>query len=70
VRLLAAHPEGLTSRELARKLYGPAGKRVTVRAEMSRLRRVLGPILARNPYRLDAEVSASPPGATPLQPPH
>jgi len=24
---------------------------------MSRLRRVLGPVLARNPYRLDAEIS-------------
>ena len=57
VALLAAHPEGLTSRELAHELYGPGGKRVTVRAEMSRLRRVLGPVLARNPYRLDAEIS-------------
>jgi hypothetical protein len=60
VALLAAHPEGLTSRELARELYGPDGRRVTVRAEMSRLRRLLGPILARNPYRLAAEVSADP----------
>jgi transcriptional regulator of acetoin/glycerol metabolism len=57
VALLAAHPEGLTSRELAHELYGPGGKRVTVRAEMSRLRRVLGPVLERNPYRLDAEIS-------------
>jgi hypothetical protein len=58
VALLVAHPEGLTSRELARGLYGPGGKQVTVRAEMSRLRRVLGPVLARDPYRLDADVSA------------
>ena len=57
VALLAAHPVGLTSRELAHELYGPGGKRVTVRAEMSRLRRVLGPVLERNPYRLDAEIS-------------
>jgi hypothetical protein len=57
VALLAAHPEGLTSRDLAHELYGPGGKRVTVRAEMSRLRRVLGPVLERNPYRLDAEIS-------------
>ncbi|MGH2964653.1 MAG: GAF domain-containing protein [Solirubrobacterales bacterium] len=60
VVLLAAHPEGLTSRELARELYGPGGKRVTVRAEMSRLRRLLGLILARSPYRLAAVVSADP----------
>src|SRR5262249_7560447 len=55
VALLIAHPEGLTSRELARELYGPGGKRVTVRAEMSRLRRVLGPVMAPNPYRLDPQ---------------
>jgi hypothetical protein len=60
VALLASRPEGLTSRELARELFGPDGKRVTVRAEMSRLRRVLGPALARAPYRLDADVSADP----------
>jgi len=75
VALLAAHPQGLSSRELARKLYGPGGKRGTVRAEMSRLRAQLGPVLARNPYRLDADVSADPAladqlvSATPLQPP-
>jgi hypothetical protein len=75
VALLAAHPQGLSSRELARELYGPGGKRGTVRAEMSRLRAQLGPVLARNPYRLDADVSADPAvadqlvPATPLQPP-
>jgi DNA-binding response OmpR family regulator len=58
VALLGLHPEGLTSRELARELYGPGGNRVTVRAEISRLRRQLGPLLAGNPYRLDAEVRA------------
>jgi hypothetical protein len=60
VALLAVHPEGLTGRELARGLYGPGGKLVTVRAEVSRLRAQLGPVLARNPYRLDADVSADP----------
>lgn len=75
VALLATHPQGLSSREVARELYGPGGKRGTVRAEMSRLRAQLGPVLARNPYRLDADVSADPAvadqlvPATPLQPP-
>ncbi len=58
VALLSLHPEGMTSRELGRELYGRGCKPVTVRAEISRLRRRLGPLLARNPYRLDAEVSA------------
>ena len=57
VALLSLHPDGLTSRELGRELYGADCKAVTVRAEVSRLRRRLGPVLARNPYRLDAEVS-------------
>jgi hypothetical protein len=57
VALLSLNPDGLTSRELGRELYGADCKAVTVRAEVSRLRRRLGPVLARNPYRLDAEVS-------------
>jgi hypothetical protein len=48
----------LSSRELGAALYGPDPKLVTVRAEISRLRRLLGPILAASPYRLDAEVTA------------
>src|SRR5206468_11023415 len=60
VALLSLHPDGMTSRELGRELYGPGCKAVTVRAEISRLRRQLGPLLARNPYRLDAEVNADP----------
>ncbi len=60
VALLSLHPEGLTSRELGRELYGTDCKPVTIRAEISRLRRQLGSLLAANPYRLDAEVSADP----------
>jgi len=56
--LLLLSSEGLSSEELAAGLYGDKSKRVTIRAEMSRLRRVLGPALARNPYRFDAEVTA------------
>lgn len=60
VALLGLHPEGMSGRELGRELYGPGSKPVTVRAEISRLRRQLGPLVARNPYRLDAEVRADP----------
>jgi hypothetical protein len=60
VALLSLHPEGLTGRELGRELYGPDSRPVTIRAEISRLRARLGPLLAGNPYRLDAEVSADP----------
>src|SRR4051794_23791309 len=58
VLLLALNPDGLSSQELGSRLYGAGWRPVTVRAEMSRLRRVLGPILGRNPYRLDADISA------------
>jgi GAF domain len=56
--LLALHPEGLSSEELLEHLHEPGRKAVTVRAEISRLRRVLGPILLGNPYRLDGGVLA------------
>ena len=56
--LLALNPQGLSGKELAVHLYGTPDKRVTVRAEMSRLRKLLGPLLAANPYRLVAEVRA------------
>jgi hypothetical protein len=58
VALLVLHPEGLSGHELGRQLHGPDCNPITVRAEMSRLRRLLGPVLARKPYRLDAELSA------------
>jgi hypothetical protein len=56
--LLALNPEGLSGGELGSRLYGDDRRPVTVRAEISRLRQTLGPALARNPYRLDAEVRA------------
>jgi hypothetical protein len=58
VVLLALHPEGMTAEQLARELYGDEGKRMSVRSEMSRLRRQLGGLLGANPYRLHAEVRA------------
>jgi hypothetical protein len=58
VVLLAAHPEGLIADAIAREAYGPNGKAVTVRAEMTRLRRILGYRLRSDPYRLVGPVVA------------
>jgi hypothetical protein len=58
VVLLALHPEGMTAEQLARELYGDEGKRMSVRSEISRLRRQLGGLLGGNPYRLLADVRA------------
>ncbi|HMJ33219.1 MAG TPA: hypothetical protein VK501_04820 [Baekduia sp.] len=56
--LLALRPEGMTAEEIAIALYGDFGKPVTARAELSRLRRVLGPRLLAEPYRLAARPRA------------
>jgi GAF domain len=58
VVLLALHPRGMSGEELARALYGVHGSEVTVRAEIARLRRRLGPLVASQPYRLVADVHA------------
>ena len=53
VALLLAHPEGSTGEELGFGLYGDQASPVTIRAELSRLRRTLGPeLLQARPYRL------------------
>ena len=49
---------GMNGEELARALYGVHGSEVTVRAEIARLRRRLGPLVASQPYRLVADVHA------------
>lgn len=49
--LLATAPDGLSAAELAARLFGDAERTVTVRAEMSRLRRHLGAVLDHRPYR-------------------
>ncbi|MEV6776882.1 GAF domain-containing protein [Streptomyces syringium] len=51
--LLAGHPDGLTGDQLSCALYGERPvPTVTLRAELSRLRRLVGPLLASRPYRL------------------
>ncbi|MFG2222577.1 GAF domain-containing protein [Streptomyces sp. NPDC048644] len=57
--LLAHHPDGLTGDQLSVLLYGEREMRpVTLRAEMSRLRQLVGPLLASRPYRLRRPVEA------------
>ncbi|MEU9734388.1 GAF domain-containing protein [Streptomyces sp. NPDC048002] len=54
--LLARHPGGLGAAALAEEMFGDAGRTVTVRAEMSRVRRYLGGLLDHRPYRFCADV--------------
>lgn len=56
---LALHPVGRSAAELAQDLFADAARVVTVRAEMSRLRRILGPLLLRQPYRFPATARVS-----------
>jgi hypothetical protein len=57
--LLLTHPEGRTGDQLGFDLYADDLNPVTVRAELSRLRRILGAdLLDSRPYRLRADVSA------------
>ncbi len=50
--LAAAGPAGVTAEQLSLRLYGDGDHKVTVRAEISRMRRSLGALIATNPYRL------------------
>ena len=56
--VLAMTPAGLSAQALARCLYGPGAKAVTVRAEVARVRRVAGELIGAQPYRLAADVRA------------
>ncbi|WP_416967786.1 GAF domain-containing protein [Streptomyces sp. 4F14] len=49
--LLAVCPAGCSAAELAREVFGDPARTVTVRAEMSRIRRYLGEFLEHRPYR-------------------
>ncbi|MEV3854810.1 GAF domain-containing protein [Streptomyces sp. NPDC050095] len=54
--LLAHHRGGRSASGLAEDLFGDPGRTVTVRAEMSRVRRYLGGLLAHRPYRFLEDV--------------
>jgi len=58
VVLLAAHERGLSAEQLALELFGERGKPGSARAELSRLRRLLGRELDADPYRLTGRVDA------------
>src|SRR5207244_1571750 len=77
--LMGAGPAGLDAAALSRALYDDADHLVTVRAELSRLRRVLGGLIAARPYRIAPGVEVEVPApavvaglfgraATPVQP--
>jgi hypothetical protein len=56
--LLLLHPSGLSAEQLMLQLYGDEGNPTTVRAEMHRLRNLLGAgVLDTKPYRILAEVT-------------
>jgi hypothetical protein len=56
--LLLLHPSGLTAEQLMLQLYGDEGNPTTVRAEMHRLRNLLGVgVLDTKPYRILANVT-------------
>jgi hypothetical protein len=51
-QLHRAGPAGLTAAQLSTALFGDGEHCVTARAEVSRLRRVVGGLVTANPYRL------------------
>ncbi|MFZ2238878.1 MAG: helix-turn-helix domain-containing protein, partial [Gordonia amarae] len=53
---LAAHPEGASAAQLSTHLFGVPDRTVTVRAEMSRLRKHLGGLIVAGPYRFTEAV--------------
>ncbi|MGW6393016.1 GAF domain-containing protein [Streptomyces sp. NPDC055103] len=55
--VLALHRDGRTAAELAGDVFGDRTRTVTVRAEMSRVRRNLAGVLAHRPYRFREEVA-------------
>ncbi|MDH6126033.1 helix-turn-helix domain-containing protein [Kitasatospora sp. GP82] len=57
--LLAVHREGLSAARLADALFADRARTVTVRAEISRLRRYLGGLLDHRPYRITHSAAVS-----------
>lgn len=56
--ITSAGPAGIGASALSLKLYGDADHQVTVRAEVSRLRRSVGALIATQPYRWAEGVTA------------
>jgi GAF domain len=54
---LARHPQGRSAPDLSADLYGDRSRVVTVRAEVSRLRKQFAGLLAAQPYRFTVDVA-------------
>jgi hypothetical protein len=54
--LLWASRDGMTTEELGADLYGDSAKASSVRGEMARLRKLLGPWISTEPYRIHGDV--------------
>jgi hypothetical protein len=54
--LLCTSPHGMSAERLCADLYGDGGSVSTVRVEVSRLRKLLGPWIDTDPYRLTCDV--------------
>jgi hypothetical protein len=54
--LLCAHPQGLSAEALCAELHGDGGSVASVRVEVSRLRKLLGPWIDAERYRLTCDV--------------
>jgi hypothetical protein len=54
--LLWASRDGMTTEELGADLYGDSAKSSSVRGEMARLRKLLGPWISSEPYRIVGDV--------------
>lgn len=65
---LAAHPEGLTARDLAGLMYGDAANTGAIRAEIHRIRRTVGGVILTRPYRLADDVDLVGADGTPITP--
>jgi hypothetical protein len=54
--LLCAHPDGLSAEALLADLHGDTGRVSSVRVEVSRLRKMIGPWIETDRYRLTCDV--------------
>jgi hypothetical protein len=54
--LLCAHPDGMSAEALTAGIYGDSGHPSSVRVEVSRLRKLLGPWIDTERYRLTCDV--------------
>ncbi len=55
--MLALRPDGMTGEQLAETLYDDLANPITLRVEMTRLRRTVGDLIASRPYRVMGLIS-------------